>query len=243
MSHLKRLSAPKFWKVRKKLAKWVTSPRPGAHKRNECIPLSVVIRDVLELVDTGREAKRMVKSGEVLVDGKVRKDHRYPVGFMDVIEIPKLKKAYRFTITYKDLEIFEVPAKETKLKLCKVRKKSLVKKGVLQLNTNDGRNILVKVKDPKKPKEDVYKTGDTILIELPSQKIIEHVKMEKGNLVLITGGQNKGDIATIKEVIKTRSREPNKLVCEKDKKSFEAIKDYVFVIGSKKPLIEMGVKK
>lgn len=205
--------------------------------------MTVLIRDVLEIVDIGRDAKRMVKLGEVLVDGKIRKDQKYPVGFMDVVEIPKMKKSYRIIVTRKGLEVIEIPAKESKLKICRIRGKSLLRKGILQLNMHDGRNVRVKIKNSKKPKEDVYKTGDSVLLELPSQKIVDHVKMDKGNLVLITGGQSKGVTATIKEIIKTKSREPNKLICEKDKKSFEAIKDYVFVIGAKKPLVGLGDKQ
>jgi small subunit ribosomal protein S4e len=199
-----------------------------------------LLRDVFGVVDTGKHAKRIIKSGEVLVDGKPRKDQKYSAGFMDSVEIPKMKKSYRIIITKKGLELVEIPAKEKNLKLCKIRGKHILKDGVLQLNLHDGRTVRVKVKDPKKPKEDVYKTGDSLLIELPSQKIANHIKMEKGNLVLITGGKNKGNLATIKEVITTRSREPNKLICEKDNKNFETIKDYVFVVGTKKPVISLG---
>ncbi|OGI15373.1 30S ribosomal protein S4e [Candidatus Micrarchaeota archaeon RBG_16_49_10] len=240
MSHLKRILAPKYWKVRKKLIKWTVSPRPGPHGKSECIPLTILARDVLKLVDTGREAKTIVKAGDILVDGRPRKDQKYPVGFMDVVEIPKIKKAYRMMATSKGLELVEIAEKETKVKLCKITNKSLIEKGHVQLNLHDGRNIIIPVKDPKKRKEDVYSTGDSVLIELPSQKIVDHVKMEKGNLVLITGGQNEGVIAKIKDIITTRSREPNKLICEKEKLTFEAIKDYAFVIGSKKPLISFG---
>ena len=70
-------------------------PRPGPHKLNECIPLQILVRDVLKLVDTGSDAKRMIKMGEILVDGKPRKDHKYPAGLMDVVSIPKIKKNYR----------------------------------------------------------------------------------------------------------------------------------------------------
>jgi small subunit ribosomal protein S4e len=120
----------------------------------------------------------------------------------------------------------------------------LTKSGVLQLNLHDGRNVLIegekskKTKKVKKTKED-YKTGDSILIELPSQKIIDHLRMEEGMLGIITGGQNVGELVKIKKVIITRSREPNKVLCEKEGKKFEAIKDYVFVVGKTKPSIKI----
>jgi len=73
MSHLKRLAAPEFWPIPKKKYTWVFSPSPGPHKKEECIPLAIVVRDILKLAETGKEAKRIIKAGEVIVDGKVRR--------------------------------------------------------------------------------------------------------------------------------------------------------------------------
>jgi small subunit ribosomal protein S4e len=237
--HLKRLPAPDFWKIKKKEAAYVAKPRAGPHKIERSIPLQVLLRDFTQTVDTGTDAKKMIKMGEVHVDGRPRKDQKYPTGFMDVISIPGMKKDYRVIIDYKGLKVIDCPSKESKKKLVKIIDKSLIKRGQLQLNTHDGRNIPVKVKNAEKPKEDVYKSGDSLVIELPNQKILEHLKFEKGNLVLITGGQNKGTFAKIKEIITTRSREPNKVLCEKDGKEFEAIKDYIFVVGKNKPIITL----
>lgn len=234
--HLKRLPAPSFWKIKKKENTYVAKPRAGPHKIERSIPLQVLLRDFVGIVDTGSDAKKMIKMGEIHVDGRPRKDQKYPTGFMDVISIPEMKKDYRLIIDHKGLKVIDCPSKENKKKLVKIINKTLIKNGQIQLNTHDGRNIPIKI---KKPKEDVYKSGDSLVIELPSQKILEHVKFEKSRLVLITGGQNKGTFAKIKEIITTRSREPNKVICEKEGKEFEAIKDYVFVIGEKKPLISL----
>ena len=63
--HLKRLRVPGFWNVPRKANKWVTRPRPGAHRLLESIPLAVVLRDVLKAAATGGEAKTIVKSRSV----------------------------------------------------------------------------------------------------------------------------------------------------------------------------------
>ena len=180
----------------------------------------------------GKDAKKIIKAKEIFVDGKARTDHKYPVGLFDVVEIPKIGKQYRIIPTYSGLNLIEIPKNEAKLKLCRINGKNLLKGKKVQLNLHDGRNIIAEAK-----KE--YNTGDSLLIELPSQKIVEHVKMDKGMLSIITGGQNKGDVANIKEIITTRSREPNKVICIKEGKQFEAIKDYVFVIGKDKALIKI----
>jgi len=201
-----------------------------------------LVRNILGLVNTGSDAKRMIKSGDILVDGKSRKDHKYSAGLMDVISIPKMKNNYRITIDHKGLKVIECPGKESKTKLVRIGDKTLIEKGNVQLNLHDGRNLIVQVKNPKKPTEDVYKTGDTLLIELPSQKILDHFKFEKGNYGLLTGGQNKCVFTKIKQTIETRSREPNKVICEKEGKEFEAIKDYVFIVGKTKPVITLEGK-
>lgn len=242
MSHLKRLRAPDFWNVPKKKRKWVVRPRPGPHKTFESIPLSILLKNVLGMVDTTTDARKIIKAREVFVDGRPRRDHKYPVGLMDVVDIPRMKKQYRIVPGKKGLSLIEISKKEAKLKLCRIEEKTLLKKGNLQLNLHDGRSIIIPVKDPKKPKEDVYKTGDSLLIELPSQKIIKHIKMENGNSAIITRGQNIGKITKIKQLIIPRSREPNKVVCEEKGEKIETIKDYVFVIGKTKPLIKIQGK-
>lgn len=232
MSKLKRLLAPEFWKIPKKISKWAVAPRPGPHRKFESIPMQILVRDILKLVETGKEAKRIIKSGEVLVDGKIRKDHAYPVGLMDVVSIPKIKKHYRIVPISKGLGLIEISEEESKLKMCRIENKTVVKKGKLQLNLHDGRNTLVDKNE--------YGTGDSVLIEIPSQKIIEHVRMDKGSLGLIVKGKNTGKTIVINNVVVTRSREPNKVVCEIEGKKTEVIKDYVFVIGSKEPLIKLS---
>jgi len=236
MVRLKRLSAPKFWKVSKKRTKWVVSPRPGPHKKFESIPLVIIIRDLLKLADTSRDAKKIIKTKNVLVDGKPRKDLRYPVGLFDLIDIPKEGKMYRVVPDKHGLILIEAPKKESNLKICRIKNKTMVKGGNIQLNLYDGKNIVIKDK-----KED-YNTGDSVLIELPSQKIVEHIKMEKGVVAILTGGQNIGDIINIKDIITTKSREPNKVVCKKEDREFEAIMDYVYVVGKEKPLIKLTEK-
>ena len=230
---LKRLLAPEFWRLPKKLAKFVVSPRPGPHKKFECIPLLVIVRDILKLAETGKEAKKIIKRGEILIDGRPRRDHAYPAGLMDVIAIPKIKKYFRILVGKKGLVLQEIPKKESKVKICRIDNKTYVKGGKLQLNLHDGRNILVE--------KDEYKTGDSLLIELPSQKILKHVKFEKGALALLVKGENAGKIAKIKRIVKRRAlRESSKIVCELEGKALEIRKDYVIVVGKEKPLIEIG---
>ncbi len=229
MAKLKRLLAPEFWKVPKKLYKWTVSPRPGPHPKFYSIPLQIIIRDILKLAETGKEAKSIIKKGEVLVDGKIRKDHVYPAGLFDVISIPKLNQNYRIVPSVNGLKLVKISEKESKLKICKIKSKTMVRKNRLQLNLNDGKNILV---------DDVkYKTGDSLLVELPSLKIIQHISLEKGSLGMVSKGANAGKTGEIKEVISGKMKEQAKIACEIEGKTQEILKDRFFVIGKDKPLI------
>ncbi len=225
MSKIKRLLAPKFWKVPKKQAKFVVAPRPGPHKKFESIPWQIVLRDILKLADPGKEARTIINRGEILVDGKIRKDHAYPVGLFDSITIPKTKKFYRLVPTAKGLELMGIPEKESNLKICKINNKTILKKGKLQLNLHDGRNLLVE--------KDIYKNGDSILIELPN-KIVKHVKYEPNNLVIVIKGKNSGKTGKIKSI------EAKKTICEIDRSIFELRKDQLAIIGEDKPLISVS---
>jgi len=229
MAKLKRLLVPQFWRIPKKEYKWTVSPRPGPHKKFESIPLQIIVRDILKLGETGKEAKVIIHNGEVLVDGKKRKDHAYPAGLMDVVAIPRIKKYFRVVPFSRGLKLSEISEEESKKKICRINGKSIVRKGKMQLNLHDGKNILVD--------KDVYKTGDSVLIEVPAQKILEHVKLEKGSSGLIIKGKNSGKHVGIKEILVARSREPNKIICEIEGKEVEVREDYVLVVGKKEPLV------
>ena len=232
MAKLKRLLVPEFWKLPKKKYKFAVSPRAGPHKKFECIPLLVIVRDLLGVAETGKEAKSIIERGEILVDWKPRKDHAFPVGLMDTIAIPKIKKYFRVLVGKKGLFLKEISEEESRKKICKIVNKTCVKKGKIQLNLHDGRNILVE--------KDVFKTGDSVLIELPSQKILDHAKLEEGSLALILKGENAGKICRVKGVIKRKSLIESSLVsCEVEGKNLEIRKDYVMVLGKEKPMVEL----
>ena len=228
---LKRLLAPKFWRIARKHFTWAISPIPGPHRKFECIPLGVILRDILKLAETRKEAKKIVKRGEILVDQRVRKEIGFPVGVFDTISIPRIKKHYRVVPFSNGLKLVEIDENESKVKVCKIVNKSKVKKGKIQLHLNDGRNILLE--------ENGFKTGDSLLIELPSQKILKHIKLEKGNLAMVVKGSNIGKIVRIKEIIPGKFKQPSKVICEHEGKTIEILKEHLVVIGEKEPLIKV----
>lgn len=228
--HLKRLNAPKTWKIKRKQAKFVTRPKPGTHSFKEGMPLNLVIRDILKYGDITKEVKHILSNKAVLVDGKVRKDHRFLVGLMDIVSIPKKKEHFRILFNEKGkIELIPIKEKEANTKLCKIRGKSFVRKKV-QLNLHDGRNVLVE--------KDSYKVGDTIILEVPKQKMVEHLKLEPKTLIYLVGGRHIGEIGTAED-IKGR----NIVYKRESGEVYETLKKYAFVIGKTKSFISLKNEK
>ncbi len=228
--HQKRISVPNSWQVSKKSNKWVTSTRPGPHNKQQSIPLSVVLRDMLGIVDTRAEAKRILSEGKILVDGVIRKDIRFPVGLLDVISIPLENVAYRMLLDRKGrLEVHKLEDSNAN-KLCRINDKTILKGGAVQLNLNDGTNLLG---------SNEYKPKDSLILSLPDKNIVKHIKYEVGNLAMIIGGRHTGEIGTIKEINTVRSSKHNTVAISGDY-DFETIEDFVVIIGEKEPEIRLG---
>jgi small subunit ribosomal protein S4e len=227
--HLKRLAAPRVLKISKKVDRWLTKPRAGPHSSENSIALSVIIRDILKLADKAREAKRIVVSRNIFVDGKVITDPKYAVGLMDIIYIKTLDQYYRLVYdTNGILRVMNIPNEEGPWKLVKIQKKVTLKGGKTQVILHDGKSILLDDKS--------YKTGDTLKISLPDLEVIDHYPFKTGSYVLTIGGQNIGKIARIESYIKTKSTAPNSV---KFKEGFGSTKENVFVIGTSKAEIRV----
>lgn len=225
-AHLKRLNAPKSWKVKRKGIKFITRPNPGPHTMDMCMPLNLVLRDVLGYASTAKEVRHVLLHKEILVDGKQRKELKYPVGFMDVVEIPELKEVYRMLIDNKGyLRVMKIDKKEANLKPVKVLNKTILKGGKTQLNLSQGLNILIK--------KDDYKTGDTVVLEMPKLDIKEHIKLEKGAYVLMTGGSHIGNHGVVVE-LKEQS-----IIFKSSAGTYETLKKFALVVGKNKPVITL----
>jgi small subunit ribosomal protein S4e len=226
---LKRITAPRSWPVPKKTNYWIQSPAPGPHAVENCMPASVVLRDILKVCDTAKEARAILDERQMLVDGKVITSVKHGIGLMDIVSLPKANLHYRMMINRRGkLTLVRVPEGKETWKLCRIENKTTVPGGRTQLNLHDGRNIIVA--------KDSYKTGDVLKIEVPSQKILDSYKMTKGSTAMIIGGSNVGALEVIEESTLKRMTAPN-LIIFKDGTS--TIIDNVFVVGAKGPEVEL----
>lgn len=223
---MKALAAPRTWFFDRKSKPFVPNIIPGPHSKTMAVPAIFLLRDLLNIASNTRDMKALIKNRQIIVNGKTIKEIKYPIGLMDVVSIPKLKKHYRIVFDRKGrLYPIEITKSKSNLKLVRVEGKRHVKKSKIQLNLNDGRNLLTTKKDIKR--------GDSLLIEVPSQKIQKILKFDKGSLILIIKGKHRGEIATID------SFKEDKVMLKEGKEKFEAPKTYAFVVGEKKPEIKV----
>jgi small subunit ribosomal protein S4e len=227
--HIKRMAAPNSWAIPRKTSHWVTKPSPGPHGTRESMPLLAVVRDMLKLCDNAREARFIIGSRGVSIDGKVVTNYKYPVGLMDVVTILKTKQNYRMLVDYKSqLKLVTIDDSEKGWKLARIDGKKVIKKGKVQLNLHDGRCIILA--------KDQYKTGDVLKIDVPSQKLVKNFKLEKGSMALLIGGSHPGSLQTIEDYQIRRGSAPNLVTF---KEGFSTIKENVFVVGDKAPEIKL----
>ena len=123
---MKRVAAPKNWYQGKLKGVYSVKPSSGPHKQRECIPISVLLQQRLKYAMTRQESIKICrqKEGLIKVDGKIRRNHRYPLGNMDVVTIDKTNEFFRILYDTKGrFTPHRIDAKEAGFKLCKVVKK------------------------------------------------------------------------------------------------------------------------
>ena len=221
MAYLKRLAMPRTWPMPRKGRVYVVRPLPGKKKQNS-LPISLVIKH-LGFAKTNKEVKFILNSERVKVNNRVIKELAFPVGLFDIVSFISDKKHFRVLFKNKKLFIHKINEEESKIKLGKVIKKSVLKKGKIQINLDDGTNLLSKID---------CKTGDTFIIDLETDKQ-EVIKFEQGNIAYLIGGRHIGDLVKIKEI------KEKVIVCESGSKKFNALKEHVFVVGKNKPIITL----
>ncbi len=237
--HLKRLPAPKHWPIKRKHGKFTTRPIPGPHAKEECLTLALVLREVLGAAENMREVKAILSAGDVYVDGRQRKDPRFPVGLMDVLEFKSSGEKYRLIPKIRGgLRLVSISEDESKFKLGRIQKKMMAPGGKCQLTLHDGRNLLL----PEKSNPAEYHTLDTLVISVPDQKILESMKLESGAYAMVTQGRNVGMEGKVIEIEKRIGTHASTVtVQDPEGNRFQTALEYVFVLGKDKPKISLAV--
>jgi len=237
--HMKRLNAPKHWMLDKMGGVWAPRPSTGPHKLRECLPLCLILRNRLKYALTRREVQMIVMNRSIAIDGKIRTDLNYPAGFMDVVSIEKTNETFRLLFDVKGRYLLHrIKKDEGEYKLCRIKKVSKGSKPRIGTNplitgqagavpfavTHDGRTL--RYPDPK------IQVNDVVKLNIATGKVVEFVKFEVGNTVIITAGANTGRVGILARI----ERHPggHNIVHVTDKKghNFATRVNNAFIIGT-----------
>jgi len=233
--HIKRLAVSKRVPITdRKHHTWILKPRPGAHPKRSAMALGVLLRDVFHFAKTLHDVKRIINAGDVLVNGKVIKDEKSAIGFMDVVEFPKISKKYVVVIDIHN-RLSPIEVGKSNMGYGRVVRKYTLKGNVPVIMLHNGRNIL-NVPDAK--------VGDTIAYQFKDNKLVSIVHLNEKTTCLITDGKHAGRLVVLNKIVSTGENN-RKEVYLKDIKSGEeliTVFDYLMAVDdSLKSEIEKSV--
>jgi len=228
---LKRQMSPLFWKINRKDKRFVITVRPGSHPKNNSIPSAVLLRDTLNIVTTLREAKSSIYGGKVKVDGVIQKSLHHSIGLMDVVELENANDIYRL-VPKNGQTLFPIKINENEKskKLVRVKSKTSISGGRTQLGFHDGRTIITDTN---------VNVGDTCLLQIPEQKILDVINFEKNSQVIIIKGTNAGRVGTINEIKEGTFTLPKRISLLIDDNTVEIPAHITMAIGKEKPIIQI----
>nr|WP_319376835.1 30S ribosomal protein S4e [uncultured Methanoregula sp.] len=227
--HLKRLNAPDSWHIAKKTTTFITKTAPGPHNAN-AMPIAVWLRDHMDFARNMKEIKQILRQKDVIINGKACRDPKMGIGIFDIIALPKINKYYRILRDKDGRHVsIEIDAEAAKTRLCKIKNKTTITGGKVQLNMRDGSNLLA---------DNTYKSGDSIVLSLEPEtrfKIVDHFPFAVGNMAMIIGGKHSGKVARILDIVKVPGSVPNKIILEDEKTGtkFDTVSTYIYMVGKK----------
>jgi len=228
---LKRQMAPLFWGITRKEKRFVITVKPGSHSKHYSIPTAVFLRDTLKIVSSLREAKASIYGGKVSVDGIKRKSLHHGIGLMDVVELENVSDVYRLVpIDGTILKPIKISDAEKTKKLCRVTSKTTIKDGKTQIGFHDGRSLILDKK---------LNVGDTCVMQIPEQKILEVIKLEKGCQAIVTRGINTGQIGSVEKIKEGTFMLPKMASIKLGDRQIEIPTEIIMVVGKDKPVIQI----
>ena len=201
--HKKIQQISKKWPIARKEKVYVVVP-----SHTHFMPLLVIMRDILKLGKNKKEIRRILSSGSVKINGKIIKDYKQPAQLFDIITLGD--KKYKMVLTNKGK--YKLEETKDNEKISKVIGKKVLKTGLVQVNLNDGRNIISKEK---------VNVGDSVIIK---EKGIEVIKLQDNCKVLILEGRHSGAIGKVKKIEEKFAR------ISLDGKEFDVLKKLIMAI-------------
>ena len=187
--HIKRKTMGKFWPVPRTGTKYMAVP---THEARNSLPLILVMRDLLGLVKSKKELKKVLNEKQVSINGKLIKETNYPLMLYDSLSLPLINKNYKIILDNKRFNVKEVSDAEAKTKTYRIMNKTRLAGKKTQVNLNGGRNIIT---------NDKLGTGEFVVVDNLSNKILKTIALNKDIEVIVVAGKHMGKIGKIKDLI------------------------------------------
>jgi len=213
MTHQKRLPSPKHYPIQRKQNTYVSTIK-GSRSSENAVPTVLVLRDILEYAETEKEAKQIVKNGDLLRNGEAVRDIKEGIGVLDVIEIPETEEVYRVIRKGKYLEFVDV--EDSEKSAGKVVGKSVEGEDYVY-RLHNGENYRTK---------DEFSTGSTLVFNGG----VEEFQLEEGAEVLVIDGKHAGETAELTE-INERGMNSNVGTVKENGNEFETQLENLVAIG------------
>ena len=187
--HIKRKTIGSFWPVAKTGEKYLAVP---SHEQRNAIPLILAMRDVLKLVKTKKELKKILNEKQIMINGRTVKEVNYPLMLYDSLTLPSIKKYYKVTMKGRRFDMIEVSEEKASTKTYRVMNKRLLENKKLQVNFSQGKNMITNEK---------LQTGEFVVIDNKTNKILKVVALKKDVEVLVVAGKHTGKSGKIKDMV------------------------------------------
>ena len=211
--HLKRKNTSNIWPIAQKGTTYVIVP---SHEKKNGIPLLVVMRDILKIIKTRKELKKILNEGKIEVNGKPAEEENLSLILFDILSLKTENKHFRVTFSENGkIALNQVDAKHAQRKICKVINKKLITGKKVQINLNNGRNIITNEK---------ISVGDSVLINFKDKKIEKIIPIQEKAEALIIKGKHMGKFGIIEKI------EGNKIILKSGNKNVEIKKNELIVI-------------
>ncbi len=220
--HIKRLAAPRYLHVGKKVSAYVTKPNAGRHTLESSIALATVLKEKLGLAKNTKEAKRIVKSGNVEINGKAVKDERFPLGFGDVIHFKPGNESYEVSAGRKGTVSIKKHEGKKGEQVFKVTGKYIAKGKTEMIRLYNGSVM---------PSAKGVSVNDSVIVK--GGKVESVIKLEKGARCFVIKGVHASESGTISGIKPGTALRSATVEIDGEKGKTETSLENVMVIGAK----------
>ena len=197
--HNKRLSSPKHYPIRRKETKYVSTIK-GSRSSDNAIPVLLFLREVTGYAENKKEAKKIIRDGQIYRNGERLRDIQEGVGVLDVIEIPETEESFR--VIKKNDKLSFVPVEDGEKVVTKIiDKRSEGDEYVYRLHNGENYHS-----------DQEFRTQNTLIFRDDS---VKEVALEENGKALVIEGGHAGEVADINS-IEDRGMNPDTARVESD---------------------------